>query len=47
MLVPFFAGGFVALTMLPSWLAVFPFAIGIVAMFAIHAFFVPLVPRGA
>ena len=45
MLVPFLAGGLVALAKLPSWVAIVPFAIGAIAMAAIHAYCVPIVSR--
>lgn len=45
MLIPFFSGGLAALALLPSFFAIAPIAIGAIAMFVIHAYWVPLVPR--
>lgn len=45
MLIPFFLGGMGALALLPSLFAMVPIAIGVMAMFAIHAYWVTLVPR--
>ena len=45
MLIPFFLGCLGASTLLPSLLAIAPVTIGTLAMFAIHAYRVPLLPR--
>ena len=46
-IVPFLVGLFAAAAILPSWLAVVPISMGALAMFGIHAWRVPLVPRAS
>jgi hypothetical protein len=45
--VPFLSGVFGAAAIGPWWLAIVPIALGTLAMFAIHAYWVPLVARAS
>lgn len=45
--VPFLSGVVGAAAIGPSWLAIVPIALGALAMFAIHAWWVPLVARAS
>ena len=47
MLIPFFLGGLATLALLPTLLAIVPITIGVMVMFAIHTYWVPLVPGSA
>ncbi|MCX7042929.1 MAG: hypothetical protein NT117_09705 [Gammaproteobacteria bacterium] len=47
MVFPFLLGVFVAAAIGPSWPAIAPLALGTLAMFAIHAWWVPLVARAS